>query len=128
MDVQAWTENANAKFDAVFKAANMEEHTLATALCVSSAVLCRSLLRDDVPGAYVAITAYLGVMHNPLYMANPEHYKTLLSHQLVHLALKPEDAAYRCAEIGHAVLFDLGGFAAVKLHGDAIQKVFQEVV
>ena len=86
------------------------------------------MLRDDIPSGFVVVSAYLGMRHNPLLISNPERYHTIMNEILVALAINPEANTHRCADFATAVLFDLGGYAAVRLHGDALRKAVGDML
>lgn len=125
-DVSKWTAETTARIQAVFDAANLGDHPLATNLCIGSVVLARAMLRDDLPGGFVVVSSYLGMRLNPLLQSNPERYNTIMNETLIALAINPDTGAYRCADLAVAVLFDLGGYAAVRIHGDALRKAVGE--
>lgn len=125
-NVVEWTDTTTARVQKVFADAGLAEHPLAVNLCVGSIILCRAMLRDDLPGGFVVVSSYLGMRHNPLLISNPERYNTIMNEVLVALAINPETGAYRCADLAIAVLFDLGGYAAVRVHGDALRKAVGE--
>lgn len=125
-DVGKWATETQQRIQKVFDDAKLGDHPLATDLCVSSIILCRAMLRDDLPSGFVVVSAFLGFKQNPLRASNPERYDTILNEILVALAVDPNGFAYRCADFSTAVLFDLGGYAAVRMHGNALRQAVGE--
>jgi hypothetical protein len=120
-DVGKWAGESQKRIQKVFDDAKLGDHPLAVDLCMSSIILCRALLRDDLPSGFVVVSAYLGFRQNPLRASNPDRYDNILNEILVALAVDPQAFAYRCADFPIAVLFDLGGYAAVRMHGNALR-------
>lgn len=128
MNVTDWAKGSESKIQVLFNTAGLGEHTAGVNLVQASAALFRAVLRDDIPAGFVVVSAYMGLEHNPLFSVRPERYRTVLNEAIVALMLDPERNAHRCADVGMAVLFDLGGFAAVRLHGDGLKQVLQEII